>query len=94
MGKLTQFNPISSEYDCDKCDWQRAAVLVRQIRGLVENYEFVPYEQLAELKSAIACQPFQELLNDLERALDNTDYDKAMTALKNISCIKGHNFHE
>ena len=94
LGKLIQFNPISSEYDCDNCDWQRAAVLIRQIRGLVENYEFVPFEQLAELKSAIACQPFQECLNDLERALDHTDYDKAMTALKNISCIKEHNLHE
>jgi PAS domain S-box-containing protein len=86
--------PLASEFECEKCDWQRATALVKQIRDLVENYEFVPFEQIDELKSSVACQPFQERLKELERSLDQTDYDKAMTALKNISCIKGHHFHE
>lgn len=85
--------PVTPEYDCDKCNWQRASLLVKQMRTLVENYEFVPYELIAELKHAIACSPLQERLKELERALDKTDYDKARLILENLPCKEGR-FHD
>jgi len=45
-------------------------------------------------RSAVACRPFQERLNELEFALDKTDYDKARDALARIACINGHDFNE
>ncbi|CAK0775388.1 two-component system, sensor histidine kinase and response regulator [Gammaproteobacteria bacterium] len=94
LDQLTQVVPIASDYDCARCDWQHARVLIKQIQGLVVNYEFVPFEKIAELKRALACQPCQERLKELEHSLDQTDYDKAETALNSISCLKGHNFHD
>ncbi|MDZ4202295.1 MAG: PAS domain S-box protein [Gallionella sp.] len=85
--------PDAHEFDCDKCNWQLAATLIIQMRRLVENYEFVPFELIAALKNAIACGPFQERLKELERALDKTDYDKARSVLEKLPCIKGH-FHD
>ncbi|MDD4927790.1 MAG: PAS domain-containing protein [Gallionella sp.] len=84
---------VAAEYDCDICNWQRASLLVKQIRTLVENYEFVPFELMDELKHAVGCGPLQERLKELERALDRTDYDKAKLALENLPCTEGH-FHE
>ena len=85
--------PGAPEYDCEKCNWQRASLLIKQIRKLVENYEFVPFELIAELKHAIACSPLQEKLRELERALDKTDYDKATAILASLPCIEGR-FHD
>ena len=90
---LVSESPLETEYDCEHCDWQRATVLFKQIRSLVENYEFVPFEKIAELRSAVACRPFHERLNELEFALDKTDYDKARDALARIACIKNHDFN-
>ncbi len=85
--------PAAPEYDCAQCNWQRADTSVKQIRKLVENYEFVPFEMVAELKHAIKCVPLQERLKELERALDKTDYDKARSLLEDLPCIEGH-FHD
>jgi len=85
--------PAAPEYDCAHCNWQRAGTSVKQIRKLVENYEFVPFEMVAELKHAIKCGPLQERLKELERALDKTDYDKARSLLEDMPCIEGH-FHD
>ena len=41
---------IVPEFECDKCDWQLAASLFKQLRVLVESDEFVPHELIAELK--------------------------------------------
>ncbi len=82
------------EYDCDKCNWQRASELVKQLRKLVDNFEFVPFEMIAELKHAIACSPLREKLKALERALDKMDYDKASMVLQNLPCIEGHDFDQ
>jgi CheY-like chemotaxis protein len=84
---------VAPEYDCSLCNWQRASVLVNQMRKLVGNYEFVPFEMIAELKHAIACGPLREKLKELERALDKTDYDKASRLLQNLRCIEGHDFN-
>ncbi|MDP2142635.1 MAG: PAS domain S-box protein [Gallionella sp.] len=94
VGALTRTVSLAADYDCEHCDWQRAILLFKQIRNLVENYEFVPFEKIAELRSAVACRPFQERLNELEFALDKTDYDKARDALARIACINGHDFNE
>lgn len=85
--------PISTDDDCNKCDWQRAIELIGEIRKLVENYEFVPLELIEEIRGAVACRSFQERLNELARDLDNTDYDKALNRLNNITCAAGHNFN-
>jgi two-component system sensor histidine kinase/response regulator len=85
---------VAPEFNCEKCNWQRALVLVKQMRKLVENYEFVPFEIIAELKHAIACSPLREQLKELEWALDKTDYDKASLVLQSLPCIEGHNFNE
>jgi PAS domain S-box-containing protein len=85
---------VTSEYDCEKCNWQRASALIKQMRKLVATYEFVPFEMIAELKQVITCAPLREKLNELERALDKTNYDKANLVLQDMPCMKGHNFNE
>ncbi len=82
----------SDDDDCGKCNWQQAAILVKQIRGLIENYEFVPFELLEELKSCVACHAVQQHFRKLEQALEHTDYDEAVIALNTIPCIEEHNF--
>jgi hypothetical protein len=53
----------------------------------------VPFELISEARAAVACKPFLDRLNELERYLDKTDYERAMTALNNIPCIEGHEFN-
>jgi PAS domain S-box-containing protein len=90
LNQSAQAISAEPEYDCDQCNWQRASLLVKQIGRLLENYEFVPFELIAELKHAVACSPLQEKLKELERALDKTDYDRATAVLASLPCIKGH----
>jgi PAS domain S-box-containing protein len=90
LGAVANTVSDAPEYDCEKCNWQRASSLIKQMRKLVENYEFVPFELIAELKHAVACSPLQEKLKELERALDKTDYDRASVVLASLPCIKGY----
>jgi CheY-like chemotaxis protein len=80
------------EYECDKCDWQRATILFGELQALVEGYDFVPHELIAELQESIACRPLHERLEILRRHIDNIEYDKAKIVLDSISCKEGHNF--
>ncbi len=89
----TQAMPATTDYDCQQCDWQRAAALIGQIRKLAESYEFVPFDLIAEAKGAVACRPFRERLDELERHLDKLDYANALAVLENIPCIEGHDFN-
>ncbi len=82
--------PIAADYACDQCDWRRANVLFGQLRNLVDNYDFVPSELLAELQASISCQPLRRKLETLGRHLDATDYDSARALLGEIICREGH----
>lgn len=93
LNKLAKSIPAAGEYDCEKCDWQRAAALVKQIRALVNDYEFVPFELLAELNDSVACRPLQTRLKELQRYLDKTDYGKAISVLDSLPCNEGHHFN-
>jgi PAS domain S-box-containing protein len=92
LDELAQPVPAASDYNCESCDWQRAAVSIKKIRRLVDNYEFVPFELIAEARNAVSCRPFVDRMNELERHLDKTDYDKAAATLENLPCIEGHDF--
>lgn len=81
-----------SGFECERCNWQRAAELFRQLRGLVENSDFVPHELIAELKTAITCQTLRKKLEVLGRYVDNIDYDNAKTLLDEMDCAQGHDF--
>jgi hypothetical protein len=78
--------------NCENCHWQRSYELIKQMRALLENYEFVPFEMFTELKNSVNCQPFQAKFKELERYLDRTDYDNALIILSNITCAAGHDF--
>lgn len=92
LSKRKSMMLIAAEADCTTCDWQRVAVLVKQIRALVEGYEFVPFELLAELK-ATPCKQMQERFAALERYLDKTDYASAKTLLDNFICTEREHFN-
>ena len=84
--------PIVPEFECEECDWKRAATLFQQLRILVDNYDFVPHELMAELRGAVSCQVIQNKLAILERHVNNIDYDNAKAVMNDISCVQGHDF--
>ncbi len=92
LARPVQAIPVASDYRCEECDWQRAGVLFRQLRTLVESAEFVPHEVIAELKASVACQALRKKVEALGRCVDNIDYDKARAVLDEIECVQGHDF--
>ena len=49
-------------YQCERCNYTRAAVLFRHLRELIENYEFVPSELSTELMNIVVCQSLHKQL--------------------------------
>ncbi|CAG0998560.1 partial Signal transduction histidine-protein kinase BarA, partial [Anaerolineae bacterium] len=76
------------------CDCQRVTALIKQIRHLINDYEFVPFVLLNELKMAATCKPLQECVTELSTYLNKTDYDNAKLLLNNLVCSQGHNLHD
>ncbi|MBS1187113.1 MAG: hybrid sensor histidine kinase/response regulator [Burkholderiaceae bacterium] len=65
-------------------DPKKAAALATHLDTLLANNEFVPNELLLELKQAMAGQPLQKQLEEMERHIDNFDYARAKAALSSL----------
>ena len=76
--------------ECANCQWQRAEVLARELRGLIAGHDFVPSELLSEFKAAISCQLTRQQLTRLQRQVDNFDYAGALTTLDRLDCVQDH----
>ncbi len=63
---------------------------MKQLRGLVDNYDFVPQDLVIELRDSIACRPLRKQLEMLGRHVEATDYDRAKAILDEITCREGH----
>lgn len=90
MSVIASFNDSTSQYetyDCSGYDLAKARELVRQILILVDNYEFVPFVLLNELKHLMPYQGFQHSISELMAYLDKTDYDNAKRILNNLPCL-------
>ena len=85
--------PVSG-FECERCEWQRAAELFHELRKLIENSDFVPHELIAELKEAVTCQALRQKLAVLERYVDAIDYENAQSVLNEMICAQGHNFQD
>ncbi|MDQ5910531.1 MAG: hypothetical protein QG599_2628 [Pseudomonadota bacterium] len=84
--------PMSAEYPCDQCDYQRIIVLLGQVRELVDNYEFVPSEVLTELMGGVVCHPVRQKLEGLVRRAEAIDYEGVRQALDAMTCEQGYHF--
>jgi len=82
--------PKASPEECEKCDWQRAEALARQLRGLLAGNDFVPHELTNEFKEAAGCRFFRDKLAILQRQVDSFDYDSALATLVSLECSRGH----
>lgn len=85
---------LSAEFDCDNCDWQRAATLFKQLRILLDGDDYVPHELVAELRASVPCQSIHQHLQQIEKHLGNFDYANARKVLIELNCIMGHKFQE
>jgi two-component system sensor histidine kinase/response regulator len=85
--------PVAAEYDCERCDWSRAGHLMKQLRDLVDNDDFVPQELVIELRDSIGCRPLRKQLEMLGRHVEATDYERAKAILDEISCREGHDLN-
>ena len=78
------------EYACERCNWRHAQSLIRELRRLMEESEFVPAELIEELKSSVACRPLQGKLTQLGRHIDGLDYKAGLRVLNELDCAEGH----
>ena len=80
------------DFECEKCHWQRGAVLFKELRRLLRDNDFVPHELVAELVDSVQCEVLRKKLLDLQRQVDSIDYIHALGTLDSITCAKGHDF--
>lgn len=73
------------ESECDNCDWQRVGRLFGELRGLVDNYDFVPQELLVELWNNVGCRSLKEKVDKCRSSLEIIDYEAAKRMLDEIS---------
>jgi CheY-like chemotaxis protein len=76
--------------ECANCQWQRAEVLARELRGLITGNDIVPHQLLNEFKAAIGCQLTRQQLVQLQRQVDTFDYASALTILDRLECVQDH----
>jgi len=81
-----------SEHVCNQCQWQKAAIMFKDLQNLVDNYDYIPPELVLELKECVSCMPLRDQMDTLERHIRNTDYAHAQTVLDGIFCAQGHPF--
>ncbi len=84
--------PTSEE--CDKCEWQKADLLAKQLHNLLVGNDFVPHELLTEFKDAVGCQYFRSKIELLQRQVDAFDYPQALATLTNLVCSRGHKLNQ
>ena len=71
--------------ECDNCDWRRAGELFGELRGLIDNYDFVPQELVVELGDCVGCRSLRKKVEMFGRYVEATDYDMAKVVLSEIS---------
>jgi signal transduction histidine kinase/DNA-binding response OmpR family regulator len=76
--------------ECANCQWQRAEVLARELRGLIGGNDFVPQELMNEFKTVIGCQMNRQKLALLQHQVDSFDYAGAMVLLDRLACTAAH----
>ena len=74
----------------DLCHWQRAELLLKELRELLEGHGFVPHELLQSLKQALCCASLHKPLATLERQINNFSYDEARVTLDMIEHAQWH----
>jgi two-component system, sensor histidine kinase and response regulator len=75
---------------CGTCDWARAVEILRKVRLMLENNDFVPHEIIAELSVFLKCRSLHKKLRSLERYVDSFDYGNALAILDSMACVIGH----
>ena len=93
VGTLATAHSVSAEaaeFECDQCNWRRASELFGQVRGLLDQYDFVPHELLVDLRDCLRCRPLRTQVDILMRHVERTEYDKAKHLLDTLSCREGH----
>jgi len=76
--------------ECTNCQWQRAEVLARELRGLITGNDIVPHQLMSEFKAAIGCQLTRQQLTQLQRQVDSFDYADALMTLDCLDCVQNH----
>jgi hypothetical protein len=90
-GRVTEVEPGAV---CDKCNWRFATDLFLQLRTLLEGDDYVPYELMAELRSAIPCVSMQQQLRQIEKFVGEFNYAQARAVLAELNCIVGYRFQD
>jgi PAS domain S-box-containing protein len=76
--------------DCAQCHWEQVAELLKQLKTLLDDDDFIPQELMTALKTAVTCQTVGERLLRLERHVASIDYAKAREELARLTCEAGH----
>jgi PAS domain S-box-containing protein len=76
--------------ECANCQWQRAEVLARELRGLITGNDIVPPKLMSEFKAAIGCQLTRQQLTQLQRQVDSFDYAGSLATLDRLECVQDH----
>lgn len=83
-----------AEPECDKCDRQNAAKLLRQLRVLLEGDDFVSQGLMEKLKTAVNCPSVHQNLHQIEKHLSEFNYTLARDALNELDCALGYDLME
>ena len=72
------------------CDWAAGISLVDRLCLLLEGNDFVPRELMDSLKNAIPDRYARQLLQQIEKQVDNIDYRQALLTLAELETIITH----
>lgn len=70
-----------------RSDWKLARQLCEQLRHLLEESDYIPRDVLAHLHEALPAHPQQQLLQRLDKCIDNIDYQQAQGALAELDIV-------
>ncbi len=71
----------------EDCDWPAARELAGQLWLLLEGSDFVPREAVEMLKNTLPGQHTRQLLQQMEKHVDNIDYRQALATLAELEVI-------
>ncbi|MDD1622695.1 MAG: response regulator [Methylococcaceae bacterium] len=83
----------SEEGSDENCDWPAARELAGQLWTLLEGSDFVPRESLEMLKNALPGRHTRQLLQQIEKQIDNIDYRQALATLAELETIIERHIH-
>ncbi|CAK0752942.1 hypothetical protein CCP3SC1_2150001 [Gammaproteobacteria bacterium] len=83
---LTSIATLSpSAKPCTSCDWSRATVLLKEIRTLLDNGEFVPLDFVSELQKVLPSLSLRDDLVRLKEQIDTLDYSTAANTMDRLT---------